>query len=310
MKKNAAQLLFVALIVAGCQSDDNKITEVNCGDEITKSAMRSLVQDALEESVKKAVAEGVGREALPWDAAKFRALASSLAIDLTNVRTAKKDPNSTKRFCEAELRVVIPSDLSETADKVRKSLGYQNVASHAVALDIKYEAGTVSDDIEYSAQPTDDGKKVYVSTAKLNKSGVLLTSVLSANLLKSLIDAAEAKKVKDQEDESARLVLAEQRKQDLEKEQSRLTLEKAQAGIKDANDQINAVWNAAPSEFRKTMLSEQRIWLKERDVDCKIKAAAAGEGIGEVAREVIRLDCETEMTALRTIYLKAKAATE
>lgn len=59
MKKNAAQLLLVALIVAGCQSDDNKITEVNCGDEITKSAMRSLVQDVLEESVKKAVAEGV-----------------------------------------------------------------------------------------------------------------------------------------------------------------------------------------------------------------------------------------------------------
>lgn len=310
MKKNAAHLLLVALIVAGCQSDDNKITEVNCGDEITKSAMRSLFQDVLEESVKKAVTEGGGREALPWDAAKFRALVSSLDIDLTNVRTAKKDPNSTKRFCEAELRVVIPSDLSETADKVRKSLGYQNIVSHASALDISYEAGTVSDNIDYSAQPTDDGKKVYVATAKLNKSGVLLTSVLSANLLKSLIDAAEAKKVKDQEDESARLVLAEQHKQDLEKEQSRLRLEKAQAGIKDANDQINVVWNAASSEFRKTMLPEQRIWLKERDVDCKMKASSAGEDVGEVAREVIRLDCETEMTALRTTYLKAKVATE
>lgn len=309
MKKIAVPLL-AALALSGCLSDEKKITETNCGDEITKSALRELIQQNLEELVKKELTDGVDSKVLSWDGAKFRALVSSLNIDFLNVRTAKKDPNSTKRFCEAEMRVIIPSEVSDTADKVRKSLGYQDIAAHASALEIRYEAGSAFGDIEYSAQPTDDGKAVYVTTAKQNKPMSLITEVVSANLVKPLIEAAEAKKIKDQADEQARLTKIEQERVELAKEQARLRLDKAQADIKEANDQINAVWNAATSEFRKAVLPEQRIWLKERDVDCRMKANAGGEGATDTDREVIRLDCETEMTKARITYLKAKVAAQ
>ncbi|WP_374240563.1 hypothetical protein [Zoogloea sp.] len=307
MKKIAVPVI-AALVLAGCLSEEKKITEINCGDEMTKSTLRDLVQESLEDQVKKELQSGVNGQPLSWDAAKFRALVSLLNIDFVHVRTTKKDPNSTKRFCEAEMKVIIPVDVAEAADKVRKSLGYPNIVTYAAALDVKYEAGAAFGDIEYSAQPTDDGNTVYVSTAKKNKSVDLVTEVIAANLVKPLIEAAEAKKVKEQADEQARLAKIAQERQELEKEQDRLRLEKAQSGIKEANDQINVVWNGATSDFRKTALPEQRIWLKERDLECREKANAVGEGASETDREVVRLNCETEMTVARTSLLKAKVA--
>lgn len=308
--KNITVSVVAALVLAGCLSEEKKITEINCGDEMTKSTLRELVQENLEDQVKKELRSGVNGQPLSWDAAKFRALVSLLNIDFVHVRTTKKDPNSTKRFCEAEMKVIIPADVAEAADKVRKSLGYPNIATHAAALDVKYEAGAAFGDIEYSAQPTDDGKTVYVSTAKQNKSVDLVTEVVAANLVKPLIEAAEAKKVKEQADEQARLAKIAQEREELEKEQNRLRLEKAQSGIKEANDQINVVWNGATSDFRKAMLPEQRVWLKEREVECREKANAAGGDASETDREVIRLNCESEMTAARTSILRAKVAAQ
>jgi len=310
MRKIHAVVLS-ALVLAGCDSDEKKkLSEVNCGDEVAKSALRDLLMDELERQVKKELQASVEQQALQWDAAKFRALASSLSIDFVSVRTSKKDPNSTKRFCEAEMKVVVPPDMATTADKVRRYFGYQNLLSHASALDIRYEAGTATDGIEYSAQPTDDGTAVYVTTATQSKQLSFATAIIAANMVKPLVDAAETKKVKEQEDAQARQAVLEQQRKELENDQSRLKLEQAQAGIKQANDEINVVWNAATAEFRKLMLPEQRIWLKEREVDCKTKASAAGEDVSATDREVLRLDCETELTKLRTIYLKAKASTD
>lgn len=309
MMRKMSGCILAALLLVGCTSEDKKLDEVNCGDEVAKSALRDLIREELEQQVKKELQTGIDRQTLQWDAAKFRALVSSLTIDFVSVRTSKKDPNSTKRFCEAEMKVVIPADVAETANKVRKYFGYPNLLAHASALDIKYEAGTATDGIEYSAQPTDDGKAVYVTTERQSKQLSFATEIIAGNLLKPLVDAAETKKVKDQEDAQARQTLLEQQRQELENDQSRLKLETAQASLKQANDEINVVWNGATADFRKSMLPEQRIWLKERELDCRTKSIAAGDEINATDREVLRIDCETELTKLRTIYLKAKVTT-
>lgn len=302
MKRVIAPALCVVLL-AGCGSK-----EISCADEATLSTLTSLVKESIEEQVKKDFDENAKAKGLQWDASRLRALLGSVVISFVDVRTTKKDPSSTKRFCEAELKAYVPQELLEVANKVRAVAGYEDMASHARALDVKFEAGSVADEVEYAAQPTDDGKKVYVSSARQSKPITFLTEVISANLIKPMIDAAETQKVKAQEDERARQTVLDKEKQELAKEQEQLRLEKARGGIKDANDQINVVWNAATPEFRKAMLSEQRIWLKEREVDCKMKATTVAEEVSAIDREIIRLSCEAEMTVARTSYLKDKVA--
>ncbi|MTD33045.1 DUF1311 domain-containing protein [Paludibacterium sp. dN 18-1] len=41
----------------------------------------------------------------------------------------------------------------------------------------------------------------------------------------------------------------------------------------DANGAINLVWQSASKERRAQLLAEQRIWLKQRDLECKLKAS-------------------------------------
>jgi uncharacterized protein YecT (DUF1311 family) len=68
------------------------------------------------------------------------------------------------------------------------------------------------------------------------------------------------------------------------------------------------IWNAASSDFRKKTLPEQRIWLKEREVDCKLKGDSLGAEVPAASREVIRLKCEVQMTEARSLALKDKIA--
>lgn len=83
-------------------------------------------------------------------------------------------------------------------------------------------------------------------------------------------------------------------------------LERAKAGLKEANNQINIVWNAASPDFRKVLLAEQRTWLKQRDIECKLRATSASLETSDNDREVIRLQCEIDMTHQRTQTLKSQ----
>jgi hypothetical protein len=191
------------------------------------------------------------------------------------------------------------------------------MSSHANTLGLKFEAGKTTDSIEYSAQPTDDGKKVYVESVKKNKSVEFVTEVIAANLIKPMLDAAETEKAKAREDADAQQaqqakqqqeqqVQQAKEQQELQSQQVNLKLEKAQLDLKEANDQINVVWNAATSDFRKKMLPEQKTWLKQRELDCKLKAMSAPSDNSTGEKELLRLNCETEMTTVRTNYVKEK----
>lgn len=59
-----------------------------------------------------------------------------------------------------------------------------------------------------------------------------------------------------------------------------------------ANKKINIVWNGTTKEIRKRILSEQREWLKKREIDCKAEPNPEG--------------CMVNMTIARTEELKQK----
>ena len=177
--------------------------QIECADEAALSTLKSLLEESIEEQVKKELS---GNKDLEWNASKARALLAKVTLSFTDVRTSKKDPSSTKRFCEANINAVIPGDMLDVANKVRVSVGFKDMSSHANTLGLKFEAGKATDSIEYSAQPTDDGKKVYVETEKKNKSVLFVTELIAANLIKPMLDAAETEKAKAREEADARQV--------------------------------------------------------------------------------------------------------
>lgn len=289
-------LLSAAIILSGCSSK-----EIECGDPATLAPLKGLIQESLEEHTKKEVATAEQ----DWDAAKARALASKVTLAFTDIRTSKKDPSSTKRFCEATLNATIPSELIDAANQVRTAINFKDLTHYANALDLKFEAGKASYTIEYAAQPTDDGKKVFVESAKGNKVVIFVSDLLAANLMKPALDAAATQKAQAQEAAEAQKAQQEREQQALQAQQASLQLERAKAGLKEANNQINLVWNASP-ELRKELLAEQRTWLKQRDIECKLRATSASLETSDNDREVIRLQCEIDMTHQRTQTLKSQ----
>lgn len=79
----------------------------------------------------------------------------------------------------------------------------------------------------------------------------------------------------------------------------------AQVELDAANKRLNEVWNATTAKVRKNLLPEQRQWLKKRENDCVLKAAASQEN-NINAREIIKLRCMTVMTDSRTQELARK----
>ena len=290
-------LLSAAIILSGCSSK-----EFTCGDPAALAPLKGLIEESLEEHAKKEIRAG----GFEWDAAKARALTSKVTLAFTDVRTSKKDPSSTKLFCEATLNATLPSEMIDTTNQVRAAIGHKDLTHYANSLDLKFEAGKASHTIEYAAQPTDDGKKVFVESAKGNKVVVFVSELLVTNLVKPELDAAATQKAQAQEAAEAQKAQQEREQQALQAQQASLQLERAKAGLKEANNQINIVWNAASPDFRKVLLAEQRTWLKQRDIECKLRATSASLETSDNDREVIRLQCEIDMTHQRTQTLKSQ----
>jgi hypothetical protein len=221
----------VAVLVSGCLGSK----QIECGDEAAVSTFKSLMLEGIEDGVKADVQKGVGATGFAWDPAKARALISRLNVGVEDVRTIKKDPESTKRLCSASLIISGPSEMFENANKVRASVGYKDLLTFANSLDLKYEAGKTSQEVEYSAQPTDDGKKVFVESARNNKSIMFAVELVSGNLLKPLVEMAEANKAKETQEREARELQMKQEVETLEKEKINVSLQEENAAINAAN---------------------------------------------------------------------------
>lgn len=301
----------LVLLLLGC----NK-TEVVCSGEMSTATTIDLV--------KRTIAEGVNDDLqqakFPIDKSKVSALLNTLAITLTDIRTSQKDPNSTKSFCKANLNVQFSSEIIADADKARKAVATPSIIDFVRENGLKFEANKLTGDFEYSVQPTDDGKKVYSEIIKVQQPIVVTKEIVATALVRSIFDAQQSKNVsgvgsivasakEKMETDTRNAEIATRNAQlsleneKLNAEKATLELEKAKIAIKDANDQINIVWNSATKTQKDSALSDQRIWLKQRELDCKTKSTAQFP-TDFTMQEATRLFCEAEVTRPRTEVLK------
>lgn len=277
-----------ALLLAGCNKQP-----VECTAQSASAPVISIVKDELEKTVTRKMRGDDGEGSAPRS--KIRAAIAQLVISLADIRTSREDPNSTKRFCAATLKIRIPADLLRDADSARDSLELGSVSDLAGNADIDRAADTFSAEIEFNVQPTDDGSKVFAETESGNSMFDFTAEVLSSGLMHARIADHQRNErlLADQQAAAQNAALGEQKAANLGSAKTENQL---------AVQTIAAAWKAIPAERRSQMLALQRAWIRKKDADCKVEAASASIDPSEM--EVARLNCDTRVTNDRIQYLQ------
>lgn len=293
MKLNILSLSLCVLLFAGCEQTASIIgtTTTQCDHELSKKGVVENFSQRVSELANERVKELIANENMSLDLGKIRSTLQQVTFNVANVRTNHADPNSNKKYCVTEFIVKIPKQVIAEADAARALHEENNVAQTAVLSDLNFENNQLSRELEYFVQPTDDGQKVFIGLENADGLAMFLRDVVIDSLLKSIRqNAAEIEK-------QAEMKRVAEENATVEAYQAVLITE-AKTKIDKANEMLNLVWNATSQEIRDQLLEEQKIWLKKRELECKLHVVKAEN------TEVERLNCEANMTHQRTNELR------
>ena len=283
-----------SILLGGCDKVENLTSgDVKCDNEAAKKlvveSFSKVVSDAATERVKSLIEN----ENITIDMGKLRSTLQQVTFNVTNVRTNNSDPNSNKQDCVTEFIVKLPEQLVKDADAAREIYGESNVTQSAVLADLSFEMNQLKKDIDYLVQPTDSGDKVFVTLENSEALAYFVRDIAVDSLIKNA--RQNAVEVAKQE---ALQAVADQ--EATAKEYQSVLVDEAKAKVDTANENLNLVWNATTKEIRDQLLDEQRIWLKKRELECKLESTNVDNS------EVARLNCEATMTNQRVNELRQK----
>ena len=283
-----------SILLGGCDKVQNLTSgAVKCDNEAAKKlvveSFSKVVSDAATERVKSLIEN----ENITIDMGKLRSTLQQVTFNVTNVRTNNSDPNSNKQYCVTEFIVKLPEQLVKDADASREIYGESNVTQSAVLADLSFEMNQLKKDIDYLVQPTDSGDKVFVTLENSEALAYFVRDIAVDSLIKNA--RQNAVEVAKQE---ALQAVADQ--EATAKEYQSVLVDEAKAKVDTANENLNLVWNATTKEIRDQLLDEQRIWLKKRELECKLESTNVDNS------EVARLNCEATMTNQRVNELRQK----
>lgn len=283
-----------SILLGGCDKVQNLTSgAVKCDNEAAKKlvveSFSKIVSDAATERVKSLIEN----ENITIDMGKLRSTLQQVTFNVTNVRTNNSDPNSNKQYCVTEFIVKLPEQLVKDADAAREIYGESNVTQSAVLADLSFEMNQLKKDIDYLVQPTDSGDKVFVTLENSEALAYFVRDIAVDSLIKNA--RQNAVEVAKQE---ALQAVADQ--EATAKEYQSVLVDEAKAKVDAANENLNLVWNATTKEIRDQLLDEQRIWLKKRELECKLESTNVDNS------EVARLNCEATMTNQRVNELRQK----
>ena len=283
-----------SILLGGCDKVQNLTSgAVKCDNEAAKKlvveSFSKVVSDAATERVKSLIEN----ENITIDMGKLRSTLQQVTFNVTNVRTNNSDPNSNKQYCVTEFIVKLPEQLVKDADAAREIYVESNVTQSAVLADLSFEMNQLKKDIDYLVQPTDSGDKVFVTLENSEALAYFVRDIAVDSLIKNA--RQNAVEVAKQE---ALQAVADQ--EATAKEYQSVLVDEAKAKVDTANENLNLVWNATTKEIRDQLLDEQRIWLKKRELECKLESTNVDNS------EVARLNCEATMTNQRVNELRQK----
>lgn len=290
-------IILAGLLMSSCSAG----TESACdGDAVTAALAGAIgkkaVGDARQEANAADASAGITTSSL-------NAIFDDFKVELSDVRTVRDDPESTKLYCAARLAIVVPKEVLDKADSARSMSELDSLKDLANVQDVDLEGTKFRIDAEYSVQPTDDGKKLF---AELDGGGQIVAVVKEVVLAAAL--EQHVRSVRAEADrESAAIAheerLAEQAQEAANVEAAKANLAEAKATLDLANQRLNAVWASLPKSQRQQLLAVQRAWIARRTAECRANAAGSSE-FAEM-REANRLTCEARMASDRADRLEA-----
>ena len=177
-KKYLSTLIFTTAIVLNGCNDAGKPTATCSGIESQK-LVGKIITEGADKSLSDSRYNDTGE--FIFDKAKIRASLEQVKFEIESIRTLKEDPNSTKKFCSGVVKMTIPTNVLSDADKAREMIHKPKISQYARELNIDDSINVFTKkDVEYSVQPTDDGKELYVE----------LESVAWVNLLDNIVGSA------------------------------------------------------------------------------------------------------------------------
>ena len=294
MKFKLLTLIGSMLFVSGCDKVQSITgSSIKCDNETAKQLVIESFSKTVGDVAALRVKELVDNENITIDMGKLRSTLQQITFNVNDIRTNNSDPNSNKQYCVTEFVVKIPDQMIKDADAARAIYDENNVAQSAILSDLSFEANQLKKEIEYLVQPTDDGKKVYVTLENPDALAYFVRDIAVDSLVKTArqnaAEVAKQEEIKRIAEESA-----------VAEEYQSVLLSEAQSNLDKANANLNLVWNATTKDVRDQLLAEQKIWLKKRDLECKLESSNTENP------EVFRLNCETSMTNERTNELRQK----
>jgi len=287
----AVTLGTVVALLAGCSA--LKGPAVGCTTEQATATALSVVSEQIEKAMRRSLKRDDGTAVA--STAKVRATLKQLKISVEDIRTSKEDPNSTKKFCTGTLTVIVPDEAIRDAEKAREVVGQNTVEELADQQSVERSANRFTTDISYNVQPTDNGDKVYAEIEDGDNIYSFFSQLLSSHLARKVVENAQA--------EEQQAIATQQREDEAAaQEQKAATFEEARAQNKLAEQTINEVWAAIPSDSRSSLLEIQRAWIKRKSADCKIQAAS--ESTDNQDRKSAQLRCEARMNYERANELR------
>ena len=277
----------------------------NCSSPTAIDLVREIVTEAVETEVRAA------NKGLPenrrLDLSKVRALAGEIQFELLDVLTAKNDPNSTKKFCEAQLTMRVPSSTLDAANQQRKERGQVRIQTMAEDENFKIDLDKFSTNVSYSVQPTDDGKKIYVNLENAKRIQSLTTEIVVFASLNSRLAQTPQTSIQDAalNGPGASTPVTPAVVGSVPPAVVNDELTASAAAYESAEREINLIWKALPKEVRDENLPAQRAFNAEKESVCFKEASAAGEG----ARfEVAKNKCWTRYYQRRVPELRVLGA--
>lgn len=272
------------LTLAGCGKPS-----ADCSSAEASSAVSDMLKRSVEDEVRKLLEEGA--ELASFDRSKLSAALSKAQIELTEVRTTRDDPDSSRKFCDAKVSLKFSQAVIRVIDDARSVAGLEDRASVANRSGLRHDALGFSTELEYSVQPTDDGKKVIAESDGQISLVQALAELFSTYLLSDEIRAA---KIESDQIEAKRL--AEERSLAEQEEAARsqlaeASLEEAKAENRLAVQRIGAVWKAIPQSSRNRLAPIQTAWNKKISAQCTVEASSQSTDPKLV--QAAKLRCET-----------------
>jgi hypothetical protein len=265
-------------------------------------ALQIITQLFVENAEKVARGENKGiSEEKRLDLAKIRALAGEIKYSLEDVLTTKNDPNSSKKFCEATLSLVLPNSTIANANEKRKSVNQSLIKTVAEDASFKVDGDKYSLKLSYNVQPTDDGKKIYVELENSEPFYLVVnTAVIWAALnIPSSSNGSSSSIQKAVVASTSPATSPTQASTTEGAPKSELAL--VNEDYASAEHDINFLWKSLPKAIRDENLEAQKAFNAEKELVCSKEAKAAGDGD---RFEIARNKCWARMYRARIPELK------